>query len=114
KPDRNDGRKYVARVEEVLIRTCADFGVRGERVAGRVGIWTPSGKVAAIGVHISRWITSHGFALNVSTDLRDFGAIVPCGISDAGVTSLQVLLGGAAPSFAQVEERAAENAAAVW
>jgi len=114
KPDRKDVRKYVASVEEVLIRTAADFGVRAERVAGRVGIWNPAGKVAAIGVHISRWITSHGFALNVSTDLRDFAAIVPCGISDAGVTSLQSLLGERAPSFAQVEERAAANAAAVW
>src|SRR6267378_737481 len=114
KPDRKDVRKYVASVEEVLIRTAADFGVRAERVPGRVGIWNAAGKVAAIGVHISRWITSHGFALNVSTDLRDFAAIVPCGISDAGVTSLQMLLGGASPSFAQVEERAAANAAAVW
>jgi len=114
KPDRKDVRKYVASVEEVLIRTAGDFGVRAERVPGRVGIWTPAGKVAAIGVHISRWITSHGFALNVSTDLRDFAAIVPCGISDAGVTSLRTLLGERAPAFAQVEERAAANAAAVW
>lgn len=114
KPDRKDVRKYVARVEELLIRTAADFGVRAERVAGRVGIWTEAGKLAAIGVHISRWITSHGFALNVSTDLRDFAAIVPCGISDAGVTSLAMLLGERAPSFAKVEERAAANAAAVW
>jgi len=114
KPDRKDVRKYVASVEEVLIRTCSDFGVRADRVAGRVGIWTPSGKVAAIGVHISRWITSHGFALNVATDLRDFAAIVPCGISDAGVTSLKTLLGDRAPAFAQAEERAAANAAAVW
>jgi lipoyl(octanoyl) transferase len=114
KPDRKDVRKYVASVEEVLIRTAGDFGVRAGRVAGRVGIWTPAGKVAAIGVHISRWITSHGFALNVSTDLRDFAAIVPCGISDAGVTSLQALLGERAPTLAKVEERAAANASAVW
>ena len=114
KPDRKDVRKYVASVEEVLIRTAADFGVRAERVAGRVGIWTSPGKVAAIGVHISRWITSHGFALNVATDLRDFAAIVPCGIADAGVTSLQTLLGERAPRFAQVEERTAVNAGAVW
>src|SRR5712671_3541808 len=113
KPDRKDDRKYVASVEEVLIRTAADFGVRAERVPGRVGIWNPAGKVAAIGVHLSRWITSHGFALNVSTDLRDFAAIVPCGISDAGVTSLQMLL-GTAPPMAEVEERAIANAAAVW
>jgi len=114
KPDRKDVRKYVASVEEVLIRTAGDFGARAERVPGRVGIWTPAGKVAAIGVHISRWITSHGFALNVSTDLRDFAAIVPCGISDAGVTSLRTLLGDRAPTFAEVEERASANAAAVW
>ena len=79
KPDRKDVRKYVASVEEVLIRTAADFGVRAQRVAGRVGIWNAAGKIAAIGVHISRWITSHGFALNVSTDLLDFAAIVPAG-----------------------------------
>src|SRR5205807_1985105 len=112
KPDRKDVRKYVASVEEVLIRTAADFGVRAERVPGRIGIWTAAGKVGAIGVHLSRWLTSHGFAFNVTTDLDDFAAIVPCGISDAGVTSLQMLLGERAPSFAQVEERAAANAAA--
>jgi lipoyl(octanoyl) transferase len=114
KPDRRDVRKYVASVEEVLIRTAADFGVRAERFPGRVGIWTPAGKLAAIGVHLSRWLTSHGFALNVATDLQDFAAIVPCGIHDAGVTSLRALLGNGAPSMAQVEEQAARNAAAVW
>jgi lipoyl(octanoyl) transferase len=98
----------------VLIRTAADFGVRAERVAGRIGIWTPAGKLAAIGVHLSRWLTSHGFALNVATDLRDFAAIVPCGIDDASVTSLRMLLGDRAPEMAEVEERAAANAAAVW
>ena len=114
KPDRKDVRKYVASIEEVLIRTAADFGVRAERVSGRIGIWTPAGKVAAIGVLLSRWLTSHGFALNVSTDLRDFAAIVPCGIDDASVTSLRMLLGDRAPDMTQVEERAAANAAAVW
>jgi lipoyl(octanoyl) transferase len=114
KPDRKDVRKYVASVEEVLLRTAADFGVRAERVPGRIGIWTPAGKLAAIGVHLSRWLTSHGFALNVATDLRDFAAIVPCGIQDASVTSLQMLLGDRAPAFAEVEQRAAANAAAVW
>ena len=114
KPDRKDVRKYVASVEEVLIRTAADFGVRAERIPGRIGIWTAAGKVGAIGVHLSRWLTSHGFAFNVTTNLDDFAAIVPCGISDAGVTSLQMLLGERAPSFAQVEERTAANAAAVW
>jgi lipoyl(octanoyl) transferase len=113
KPDRKDVRKYVASIEEILIRTAADFGIAAQRVPGRIGVWTPAGKLGAIGVHLSRWITSHGFALNVATDLRDFGAIVPCGISDAGVTSLQALL-GEPPSMSEVEESAASNAAAVW
>jgi lipoyl(octanoyl) transferase len=88
--------EYVRAIEEVLIRVCADFGVKSSRVAGRTGVWTlPGGsiaekKVAAIGVHISRGITSHGFALNVTTDLRDFELIVPCGISDRQVTSLEL------------------------
>jgi lipoyl(octanoyl) transferase len=113
KPDRKDVRKYVASVEEVMIRTAADFGIESGRVAGRIGSWTRAGKLGAIGVHLSQWITSHGFAFNVSTDLCDFQAIVPCGISDAGVTSLQMLL-GTAPPMAEVEERAIANAAAVW
>lgn len=88
--------EYVRWVEEALIRACGDFGVKTERVAGRTGVWTLAGgsveekKIAAIGVHISRGITSHGFALNVTTDLRDFELIVPCGISDRAVTSLEL------------------------
>ena len=87
---------YVRLLEEVLIRACADFSVRAQRIAGRTGVWTlpggsiPEKKVAAIGVHIARGITSHGFALNVTTDLRDFDLIVPCGISDRTVTSLEL------------------------
>lgn len=88
-------------LEEVLIRACADFGVRAQRIAGRTGVWTLAGgaasvntrlekKIAAIGVHISRGITSHGFAFNVTTDLRDFELIVPCGIADRSVTSLEL------------------------
>jgi len=73
----------------------------------------PAGKLGAIGVHISRWITSHGFAFNVRTDLQDFAAIVPCGIADAGVTSLELLL-GAAPPMEEVEQRFALAAAQVW
>ncbi len=85
---------FVRRLEETLIRVSGEFGVRAERVAGRTGVWTMPGgtvqekKLAAIGVHVSRGITSHGFALNVTTDLRDFGLIVPCGIADRQVTSL--------------------------
>jgi lipoyl(octanoyl) transferase len=87
---------YVRLLEEVLIRACADYGVRAQRIAGRTGVWTfaggsvPEKKVAAIGVHISRGITSHGFAMNVTTDLRDFELIVPCGIADRTVTSLEL------------------------
>ena len=86
---------FVRRIEEALIRACADFGVMGTRVQGRTGVWTPAGggvlekKIAAIGVHIARGITSHGFALNVTPDLRDFELIVPCGITDREVTSLE-------------------------
>jgi lipoyl(octanoyl) transferase len=87
---------YVRRLEEVLIRTCGDFGIATKRVPGLTGVWTdsePSGKIAAIGVHISRSVTSHGFALNVDTDLSYFNLIVPCGITAKPVTSMQKELG---------------------
>src|SRR5690349_14163443 len=83
---------FVRKLEEVLIRTCGDLGVVTERIRGLTGVWTqndPPGKIAAIGVHISRAVTSHGFALNVSTNLDYFKLIVPCGISDKPVTSLE-------------------------
>lgn len=93
KPDRCDVHRYVRDIEDVLIRTIADFGVTGTRIAGLTGVWVGNEKIAAIGVRIARWITSHGFALNVSTDLNYFQMIVPCGISDKGVTSLSRLAG---------------------
>ena len=114
KPDRKDVRKYVASVEEVMIRAVRAYGIESQRSPGRIGIWTGVGKLGAIGVHISRWITSHGFALNVRTDLDDFGAIVPCGISDAGVASLQSLLGVLAPTVGEVEEQLMRAAGEVW
>jgi lipoyl(octanoyl) transferase len=86
---------YVRKLEEVLIRACASYGIVTERIPKRTGVWTlaggsiPEKKIAAIGVHISRGITSHGFALNITTDLRDFDLIVPCGIADRAVTSLE-------------------------
>ncbi|HTV83605.1 MAG TPA: lipoyl(octanoyl) transferase LipB [Acidobacteriaceae bacterium] len=86
---------FVRRIEEALIRACGDFGVPCTRVSGRTGVWTLAGgnvlerKIAAIGVHIALGITSHGFALNVTPDLRDFELIVPCGIGDREVTSLE-------------------------
>ncbi len=87
---------FVRRLEEVLIRTCGDFGIRTTRIAGLTGVWTeaqPVGKIAAIGVHISRSVTSHGFALNVNTDLSYFDLIVPCGIAAKPVTSMREELG---------------------
>src|SRR5258706_8673320 len=113
KPDRKDVRKYVASVEELMIRVAASYGIRGDRVQGRTGVWTSAGKLGAIGVHISRWVTSHGFAFNVHTDLNDFAAIVPCGIADASVASLELLLGDA-PPMEEVEQRFAATAAQVW
>jgi lipoyl(octanoyl) transferase len=94
---RRDVVWYVRTLEEAMIRTTAEFGIVAERVAGKTGIWVKAGameeKLAAIGVHISRWVTSHGFAYNVSTDLRNFELIVPCGIADRKATSLEKLLG---------------------
>ncbi len=94
---RRDVVWYVRTLEEAMIRATAEFGISAERVAGKTGIWVRAGnteeKLAAIGVHISRWVTSHGFAYNVSTDLRNFDLIVPCGIADRKATSLEKLLG---------------------
>jgi lipoyl(octanoyl) transferase len=106
RPDRCDVHRYVRDLEEVLIRTAADFGVDAGRVEGLTGVWTGPdrrAKLAAIGVRISRWITSHGFAFNVSTDLTFFDLIVPCGIADRRVTSLRQQ--GWGGSMAEVEDR---------
>jgi lipoyl(octanoyl) transferase len=93
---RRDVVWYVRMLEEAMIRATADFGITAERIAGKTGIWVGNvgseEKLAAIGVHISRWVTSHGFAYNVSTDLRFFDLIVPCGIADRKATSLEKLL----------------------
>jgi lipoyl(octanoyl) transferase len=94
---RRDVVWYVRMLEEAMMRATAEFRITAERVAGKTGIWVKSEnteeKLAAIGVHISRWVTSHGFAYNVSTDLRYFDLIVPCGIADRKATSLEKLLG---------------------
>src|SRR5260370_35134048 len=88
---------YVRMLEEAMIRATAEFGITAERIAGKTGIWgrarNTEEKLAAIGVHISRWVTSHGFAYNVSTDFRNFDFIVPCGMADRKATSLGTLLG---------------------
>jgi len=92
-PDRRDVHRYVRGLEEVMIGTCADYGIAAGRIAGLTGAWVGDAKIGAIGVRIARWVTSHGFAFNVSTDLAPFGLIVPCGIRGRGVTSLERLLG---------------------
>ena len=88
RPDRCDVHRYVRDIEEAMIRVCGDYGIQAGRIAGLTGTWIGAEKIGAIGVRISRWITSHGFAFNVSTDLDHFRLIVPCGINDRGVTSL--------------------------
>jgi len=90
-PDREDVHRYVRDLEEVLIRTLADFGIRAFRIEGLTGVHTERGKVAAIGVHIARWVTTHGFALNVNTDLSYFDLIIAC--EGEPVTSMEALLG---------------------
>ncbi len=107
RPDRCDVHEYVRDLEQVLMLALASFGVAGVRVPGLSGVWVGSvgreEKIAAIGVRISRWITSHGFALNVTTNLDHFRLIVPCGIADRGVTSLERLTGRPVP-VADVED----------
>ena len=109
---RRDVVWYVRMLEEAMIRATAEFGITAKRVAGKTGIWVESGnteeKLGAIGVHISRWVTSHGFAYNVSTDLRFFDLIVPCGIADRKATSLEKLLGRAVEQ-AEVAPRIARH-----
>jgi len=96
-PDRRDVARYLRDLEEVLIRTLSQFGVTAGRVSGLTGVWVGPEKIASLGVHLSRWVTTHGFALNVNTDLSRFGLIVPCGLRGAAVTSMQRLLGRPLP-----------------
>jgi len=112
-PDRRDVHRYVRDLEEVMIRCCADYGIEAGRVEGLSGAWVGENKVGAIGVRIARWVTSHGFALNVSTDLSPFDLIVPCGIRGRGVTSLERLVGRAVP-LDGVMSKLAEHFAAVF
>lgn len=97
RPDRCDVHAYVRDIEEVMIRVCGDYGVAAARLDGLTGTWVGGNKIGAIGVRISRWITSHGFAFNVNTNLSHFQLIVPCGIADHGVTSLERELGHPIP-----------------
>ena len=104
RPERCDVHRYVRDLEEVMIRVCADYGIAAHRVDGLSGAWVETEKIGAVGVRISRWITSHGFAFNVNTRLEDFQLIVPCGIADRGVTSLRKLLDEEL-SIEEVEDR---------
>ncbi len=113
RPDRCDVHRYVRDLEDVLIRTAARFGVTAGRSKGQTGAWVGSEKLAAIGVRIARWVTSHGFAFNVTTDLSHFRWIVPCGIADKGVTSLEKLLSHPV-SMTDVETAAIEAFASVF
>jgi len=118
RPDRQDVHRYVRDLEEVMIRTCADYGLEAGRITGLTGTWLGrenmvAEKIGAIGVRISRWITSHGFAFNVSTRLDHFQLIVPCGITDRGVTSLEKATGRTI-AIEEVEGRLVEHFAAVF
>jgi lipoyl(octanoyl) transferase len=95
--DKPDLHLYLRNLEELMIRTVSDFGIQADRKPGMTGIWVHDEKIGAIGVRVVRWITTHGFALNVNTDLKYFDYIVPCGIKQYGVTSLQKLLGREIP-----------------
>jgi lipoyl(octanoyl) transferase len=113
RPDRCDVHRYVRDLEEVMIRVCADYGLAAARIKGLTGVWVGQDKIGAIGVRISRWITSHGFAFNVHTDLRHFQLIVPCGIADRGVTSIEKEIGRRV-SVDEVEDRIAGHFAQVF
>jgi lipoyl(octanoyl) transferase len=117
RPDRQDVHRYVRDLEEVMVRVCADFGITAHRAEGLSGAWVSTvrgpEKVAAIGVRIARWITSHGFALNVNPDLDFFKLIVPCGIADRGVTSISQLCAQIV-ALSEVERRVAFHFAEVF
>lgn len=99
-----DIHRYLRDLEEVIIRVCADYGITAGRESKLTGVWVDGAKICAMGIKCSRWVTMHGFALNVNTDLSYFGHIVPCGITDKPVTSLQALTGATIP-LSEVKER---------
>ena len=113
RPDRCDVHRYVRDLEEVMIRVCADYGVAAGRITGLTGAWIGAEKIGAIGVRMSRWITSHGFAFNVDTNLQHFQLIVPCGIPDRGVTSLANVVGHPVP-LGEIEDRVIRHFAEVF
>jgi lipoyl(octanoyl) transferase len=114
-PDRRDLRRYVRDLQEVLIATLADFGIEARRRQGRdaIGVWVGERKIASLGVHVKRWITTHGFALNVATDLSYFARIVPCGLHGVEMASIASLT-GEAPPLAEVAAGVARHFARVF
>lgn len=114
-PDRRDVRRYVQDLQQILVRTLADFGVEAHPREGRehIGVWVGQEKIASIGVHLSRWITMHGFALNVSTDLEVFRGIVACGLPQVRMTSIEKQT-GQAPALVDVGRRLVEHLVTVF
>lgn len=114
-PDRRDIRRYVQDLQEVLIRTLADLGITARRREGKdfIGVWVEDRKIASIGVHLSRWITTHGFALNLDPDLSYFTRIVPCGLDDVQMTSVAAET-GRAPVASEVARRVVEHFGTVY
>jgi len=108
-----DVHKYLRYLEEVIIRTCGEYDVEAGRVKGMTGVWVNDEKICAMGIKCSRWVTMHGFALNVNTDLSYFNHIVPCGIEDKAVTSLSKLLGKTI-DVAQVKEKIVQHFSEVF
>lgn len=112
-PDRRDIRRYVRDLQEALIRTLAGYGIEGRpgEEAAFIGVWVGKRKIASIGVHLSRWITTHGFALNVSTDLSYFSGIIPCGLNQVEMTSIEQLIGpaGKTPALPDVAAECARH-----
>jgi lipoate-protein ligase B len=108
-----DVHAYMHKLEESLIRLLECYGIKGNREPGLTGVWTPQGKIAAMGVHLSRWITRHGFALNINTDLAFYDLIIPCGISGKRVTSMQQQLSRSIP-IEEVMERCISIFGELW
>jgi lipoyl(octanoyl) transferase len=113
-PDRRDVRRYVADLCAVLVRTLAELGVAAApRPSPQIGVWVGEEKIASLGIHLSRWITTHGFALNVTTELADFGGIVPCGMPGVALTSIARLT-GVSHALSDVGRRLVPHFAAVF
>jgi lipoate-protein ligase B len=114
-PDRRDLRRYVRDLQEVLVRALGDLGIAAEprHQTEEIGVWVEDRKIASIGVHVSRWITTHGFALNIATDLSYFAGIIPCGLQGVEMTSVEALT-GRRPTLAETGERVAEHFCSVF